>query len=123
MSNERLSWKQIQEKYPDQWVGLIDVEYESDNKSTIKTAIVKYTGLSKSELKMLQVKSDGTIIGEYTGDDATIQIGVIEWTIFHLKEDYYERKKTLSRTFNSNNSTVVHRELIFQNLFTFQALL
>lgn len=78
MKNERLSWKQIQEKYPDQWIGLIDVEYESDNKSTVKTAIVKYTGLSKSELKMLQVKSDGTVIGEYTGDDTIIQIGVIE---------------------------------------------
>ncbi len=27
MNEERLTWKEIQEKYPDQWVGLTDVEY------------------------------------------------------------------------------------------------
>lgn len=35
MSNERLAWKQIQEKYPNQWVGLVDIEYEPDNDATI----------------------------------------------------------------------------------------
>lgn len=24
---KRLTWEQIQEKYPDQWVGLVDVKY------------------------------------------------------------------------------------------------
>ena len=28
---ERMTWKEIQEKYPDQWVGLIDVKYIGDD--------------------------------------------------------------------------------------------
>lgn len=24
---ERMTWEEIQEKYPDQWVGLVDVEW------------------------------------------------------------------------------------------------
>ena len=44
---ERMTWEEIQEKYPDQWVGLIDVEYEPNNDATIKTAVVKYADKSK----------------------------------------------------------------------------
>lgn len=40
MVGERLTWRQIQEKYPDQWIGITDVEYESDNDSTIRCATV-----------------------------------------------------------------------------------
>lgn len=47
--NEKLTWEQIQEKYPDQWVGLVEVEYEPDNDATIKSAVVKYTNKSKKE--------------------------------------------------------------------------
>ena len=36
MANERLTWKQIQEKFPNQWVGLVDIEYEPDNDATIR---------------------------------------------------------------------------------------
>ena len=39
--SERLTWEEIQEKYPDQWVGLAEVEYEPDNDATIKSAIVR----------------------------------------------------------------------------------
>ena len=41
-SSERLTWKQIEEKYPLQNVGLVDVEFETDFIS-VKSAIVKYT--------------------------------------------------------------------------------
>lgn len=27
---ERMTWEEIQEKYPDQWVGLVDVEWYPD---------------------------------------------------------------------------------------------
>ena len=33
MSEERLTWKQIQEKYPDQWIGLTEVKFFSDMNS------------------------------------------------------------------------------------------
>lgn len=28
---ERLTWEQIQKKYPDQWVGLVDVRYRNND--------------------------------------------------------------------------------------------
>ena len=52
--NERLTWEEISKKNPDQWVGFSDVEYEPDNSSTIKSAIVKYIGKSKKELTLLR---------------------------------------------------------------------
>ena len=36
---ERLTWEQIQEKYPDQWVGLIDINWRND--ANIESAVVK----------------------------------------------------------------------------------
>ena len=38
---ERMTWEEIQEKYPDQWVGLVDVEWYPDNKATVKSAVVE----------------------------------------------------------------------------------
>lgn len=42
MSDSRLTWEQIQKRYPNQWVGIADVEYEPDNESTIRCATVIY---------------------------------------------------------------------------------
>ena len=47
---ERLTWKQIQEKYPDQWVGLVDVKYVNDDNATIESAVVKYYDRTQGEL-------------------------------------------------------------------------
>lgn len=72
---ERMAWEEIQEKYPDQWVGVADVEYEPDNNATIKTAVVKYTNKSKDELTMLQIQTHGEILGRYTTPDNIFQLG------------------------------------------------
>lgn len=37
---ERMAWEEIQEKYPDQWIGLADVEYEPDHNDTIQEYIL-----------------------------------------------------------------------------------
>jgi len=63
VKEERLTWKEIQEKYPDQWVGLTDVEYYPDNNATIKSAVVKYTNMSKGELTRRML--NGEIISRY----------------------------------------------------------
>ena len=52
----RMTWKEIMEKYPDQWVGLVDVEW--DNASTVKTAVVKYSDKGKNDLLRMQIKGD-----------------------------------------------------------------
>lgn len=73
---ERLTWKEIQEKYPDRWVGLADVEYVDNDGISVKAAVVKYTDKSKGELtqKMLE----GEIIARYTTPDNVFQLGMAE---------------------------------------------
>ena len=75
--SERLTWEEIQEKYPDQWVGLVEVEYEPDNDATIKTAIVKYTDKSKNELTRMQIHTNGNLLGIYTTPDHVFQMGAV----------------------------------------------
>lgn len=62
----RLTRNQIKERYPRQWVGLTDVEWEPDNDSTVKSAVVAFTDLPKSDLVLMQTRSNGSIIAEYT---------------------------------------------------------
>ena len=47
MREERLTWAQIQEKYPHMYVGLDGVEYEADER--VKSAVVKYAGEKEPE--------------------------------------------------------------------------
>lgn len=77
MSSERLIWEQIQEKYPDQWVGLVDIEYEPDNDATIKSAVVEYTDKSKDELTLMQIKTNGKILARYTTPDNCLFVGTM----------------------------------------------
>lgn len=77
MADGRLTWKQIQERYPDQWVGLVNVEYEPDNDSTIKYAIVKYSNKGKDELTELQIDTEGEILARYTTPDNVFQLGSV----------------------------------------------
>ena len=67
--NERLTWEQIAERYPGQWVGLVDVELEPDNDATIASAVVKYTDKTKDELTMMQIETKGQMIAIYTTPD------------------------------------------------------
>ena len=75
--NERLTWEQIQKKFPDKWVGLVEVEYEPDNDATIRSAVVKYTNKSKSELTRMQIQTNGEILGRYTTPDNVFQLGAV----------------------------------------------
>ena len=72
---ERLTWEEIQNMYPDQWVGLVEVEYEPDNQASIKSAVVRYIDKSKGELTRMML--NGEIISRYTTPDHVFQMGVI----------------------------------------------
>ena len=74
---KRMTWKEIQQMYPNQWVGLVDIEYEPDNDATIKTAVVKYTDKSKNELTKMQIQTNGELIGIYTTPDNVFQLGTV----------------------------------------------
>ena len=77
MADERLSWEEITEKYPDQWVGLVDVVNKGNNYSTIESAVVKYTGMTKAELTHLQILTKGEVIASYTNPNGVFQLGVL----------------------------------------------
>ena len=72
---ERLTWEEIQNKYPDQWVGLVEVEYEPDNKASIKSAVVRYIDKPKGELTRMML--NGEVISRYTTLDHVFQMGMI----------------------------------------------
>ena len=73
--SERLTWQQIQEKYPDQWVGLAEVYYKNNDGISVESAIVKYADKTKSELTELVL--DGEIISRHTNPDGCLQLGVV----------------------------------------------
>lgn len=77
MVSERLTWKQIQEKYPDQWVGITDVEYEPDNDSTIRYATVIDVHKGKDELTEMQLDTHGKVLARYTTPDNIFQLGTV----------------------------------------------
>ena len=64
---ERLSLDEILEKYPDQWVGLTDMEWEPDNSATVKTAVVKYINTDKDSLLEMQIDTNGAVYSYHTG--------------------------------------------------------
>ena len=72
---ERLTWKQIQEKYPDQWVGLVDVQYRDDDGISVESAVVKYTDKTKSELTRMVLK--GEIVSRHTNPEGHLQLGAV----------------------------------------------
>ena len=72
---DRMTWEEIQKKYPDQWVGLVDVKYVDDDGISVESAVVKYTDKSKSDLTRLALK--GEIISRYTTPDNIFQMGMI----------------------------------------------
>ena len=74
---ERMTWSEIKQRYPDQWVGLTDVEHEPDNDSTIKSAVVAYTDWSKDDLILEQIQTNGRLIARYTNPNALFQLGVL----------------------------------------------
>lgn len=65
-SNERLTFEEIMEKYPDQWVGLDEVEEKDGN--PIASAIVKEVG-DKADILHRQVFDHAFRMAIYTTPD------------------------------------------------------
>ncbi|MCM1046279.1 MAG: hypothetical protein NC417_12290 [Candidatus Gastranaerophilales bacterium] len=72
---KRLTWEQIQEQYPDQWVGLSDVQYMDNDGISVESAVVKYADKTKSELTRLVLK--GEIISRHTNPNGHLQFGMV----------------------------------------------
>lgn len=61
MEGKRMTWDEIVEKYPDQWVGLTDVERDG---ASVLSAVVKYSDKTPNELLRMQIR--GEIYSTYT---------------------------------------------------------
>lgn len=72
---ERLTWKEIVEKYPDTWIGLKDIIWEDE--SNIESAVVKFTDKTKTELLTLVARGE-LEYSCYTTPDNVFQLGAIE---------------------------------------------
>ena len=71
---KRMTWDEIENNYPDQWVGLTDVDWEDG--ANIRSAIVRYTGMSSGDLLRLQIK-DRSIHATYTTPDNLAPMGTV----------------------------------------------
>jgi len=49
--NERMPWKEICDRYPEQWVVMVDHNWDDDSSSKPKTARVLATGATCAEAK------------------------------------------------------------------------
>lgn len=64
------------EKYPNQWLGINNIEYKDSSKREIKSANVVYTDKTASELGLMTLHGDN-IQPYFTTPDDTFQLGFI----------------------------------------------
>ena len=67
MRTRRMSWREIQEKYPDHWVKLEEADVNPENEMDIRSAIV--TRVGKATYKDFQDAMTGKSIEMFTTPD------------------------------------------------------
>lgn len=82
---EKMTWEEIQKKYPSQWVSLANVE--KDERGVLKSGIVVATGPDLKtvtrKLKRQKITSD---LFEYTGPVKNF-LGFAKWDIGNVESD------------------------------------
>lgn len=58
---ERLTWRQIQEKYPDQWVGLVDVMFHNDDGVSVESERISAIRSSRDVMRQYMYRLDDTV--------------------------------------------------------------
>ena len=74
--SERLTWNEIKEKYPKQYVYLSDIEWAPDNDATILTAVVSFAAAEHDEAYLLRTV-EGEFTERYTAPGTTLQMGAL----------------------------------------------
>lgn len=72
----RLTREQMAEQYPNQWLGLKNIEYKDNDGITLLSAEVIYTDKTKDELLNMQIDGTDGIIGWYTTENS-LQLGLV----------------------------------------------
>ena len=73
---ERLTRQQMAEKYPNQYLGISNIQYENNDGVTIKSAEVIYTDKSEEELLVMQISGIEDIMCWYT-TGSRVNVGVM----------------------------------------------
>lgn len=73
---ERLTRKQMSEKYPNRWLGISNIEYVDAEGKNIASAEIIYIDKSASELGILSLEGND-IEPLFTTPDETFQLGMI----------------------------------------------
>ena len=74
--SKRLSWEEIQKTYPDQWVGLTEVERDGID---VVSAVVKYSDKTQGGLARLQI-TDNNLYSCYTYPDHLAPLGMVGYS-------------------------------------------
>ena len=74
----RMTWEEIKGKYPNQWVGLVNVEYVEDDGVTIESAVVKYSDKTGDELFLTAMKNGEALNIRHTNVNSQLQLGMVE---------------------------------------------
>ncbi len=72
---ERLTRKQMSEKYPNTYLGINNIKYHNDDGVTLESADVVYTDKTSSELLKMQIAGTDGIVRWYTNDNG-LPLGV-----------------------------------------------
>lgn len=75
MANLRLTRDQMSKKYPNQWLGLRNIQYKNNDGITLESAEVVYTYKTRDELLEMQIKGVDGIAGWYT-EENNLQLGL-----------------------------------------------
>ena len=71
----RMTWNDIKKTYPDQHVGLADVEFGDNDE--IKSAIVMYSENNTSKNHIFEQAICGKVIQAYTSPDKILNLGAV----------------------------------------------
>lgn len=72
---ERLTREQMAQKYPNTWLGLVNIKYANDDGVTLEAADIIYTDKTEDELFEMQLDGIEGVISWYTNDNG-LPLGV-----------------------------------------------
>lgn len=70
-----LTWQEIKEYFPDQWVGLTNVKYKNNDGISIESGRLLHIDKTKDELTVMML--DGECVARYTTPNNTFKLGTI----------------------------------------------
>lgn len=72
---KRLTWQEIKEYFPNQWIGLTEVKYKNNDGVNIESGKLTYIDKTKNELTRMAVH--GECIARYTTPNNKFKLGTL----------------------------------------------